>query len=66
MTDAGSKNIVDVTLLIKKSFTLVAERFGKLLTTLRPTSLKYLLKQFDSSVGSIMIRLLKLSLYGVD
>ena len=38
--EAGSRNIVDVTLLIKKSFTQVAEQFGKLLTTLCTTSLK--------------------------
>ena len=40
LTEVGSRNIIDVTLLIKKSFTQVAEQFGKLLTTLRPTSLK--------------------------
>ena len=38
--EACSRNIVDVTLLIKKSFTQVTEQFGKLLTTLRPISLK--------------------------
>ena len=39
---AGSRNIVDVTLLIKKSFTQVSVQFGKFLTTLCPTSLTLL------------------------
>ena len=38
--EAGPRNIVDVILLNKKIFSQGAEQFGKLLTTLRLTSVK--------------------------